>query len=151
MLPNIKCFSVKSTPSGHLMTQEAFSNDLVVHSSLGKEIARFNAATRLAFTETSVRNAHFTGELEQVLWFSGSNEVTVVELADLRMIEIKNFLPASSNGKETVALRAVMREKGQYIVVAFIVDNNFGLAYQFPGVREPNIYLLTEILPNCRF
>lgn len=97
-----------------------------------------------------MRNAHFTGELDQVLWFSGSNEVTVVELSDLRMIEIKNFLPASSTGKETVALRAVMREKAQFIVVAFIVDNNFGLAYQFPGVREPNIYLLTEILPNCR-
>ena len=41
LLPNIKAFGVKSTPSGHLIFQEVMSNDLVVCTSTGTEAARY--------------------------------------------------------------------------------------------------------------
>lgn len=40
---------MKSTPSGHFMIQEPTTNDLVVMTSLGKEVARFNSAMKFNF------------------------------------------------------------------------------------------------------
>lgn len=99
---------------------------------------------------TYIRNAHFSGETNKIVWFSGTNEISIVSLFDLKMNEIKNFLPSMGPGQDAIALRAVMKDDGQTIVISFVVDNTFGIAYQNKQVREPNIYLLQDILPNCK-
>lgn len=75
----------------------------------------------------------------------------MADLADLKMTEYENILPTLGPNKDPVALRAVMKENGDKIVVSFIVDNTFGLAYQHKAIREAHVYLLTEVAPGCRF
>ena len=97
-----------------------------------------------------LRNPHFSGESDKVLWFSGTNDVTVVELSNLKMSEIKNFLPSMGAGKDSIGFRALMKDSGRTILISFLLDTAMGLAYLNKTVREPNIYVLTEILPSCR-
>jgi hypothetical protein len=99
----------------------------------------------------NLRNPHFSGELEKVIWFCGTSEVTIANLQDLKMTEYKNFLPSLGPGKDQVALRSVMKDNGDTIVVSFIVDNMFGVAYQHKSIKEPHVYLLPEVAPGCKF
>jgi hypothetical protein len=97
-----------------------------------------------------LRNPHFSGELDKIIWFCGSSEITIVNLQDLKMTEYKNFLPSLGPGKDPVALRSIMRNGGETLVVSFMVDNTFGVAYQHKSLKEPNIYLLADVAPRCR-
>lgn len=97
-----------------------------------------------------MRNPHFSGEQDKIVWFCGSSEVTVAHLAGLTMTEYKNFLPTIGANMDSVPLRAVLKDIGNKITVSFMIDNTFGLAYMHSGVKEAHTYLLTEIAPGCR-
>lgn len=99
---------------------------------------------------THIRNSHYSGETDQIIWFSGTNEITVVDLQDMKMTEIKNFLPSMGPGKDAIPLRAVMKDNGRTILVSFAVDNSFGLAYHNKTLREPDPYVLNALLPRCK-
>lgn len=66
------------------------------------------------------------------------------------MTEYKNFLPTLGPGKDPVALRSIMKDGGETMVVTFMVENTFGVAYQHKALREPNIYLLADVAPKCK-
>lgn len=96
-----------------------------------------------------MRNPHFSGENDQIVWFCGSTEISVASLQDLKMTEYKNFLPTMGPNKDPVALRAVTKNSGDKIVVSFIVDNTLGVAYMHKSIREAHVYLLPEVAPGC--
>ncbi len=150
MLPNIRPFGIKSTPSGHLMVQETSTNDLVVYTAVGKEIVRQASAIKFEFPATHIRNPHCSGETDKVIWFSGSNELSIVDLHDLKMNEFKNFLPSMGAGKDAVPLRTILKDSGETIVCSFVLENNFGVAYKHKSIVEPHIYVLSELLPTCK-
>lgn len=83
------------------------------------------------------------------MWFCGSSEISVADLSDLKMTEYGNFLPTLGPNKDPVALRTVMKDNGEKIVVSFIVDNTFGVAYQHKAIKEAHVYLLPEVAPGC--
>ena len=103
---------MKSTPSGHLMYQETSSNDLVVCTSIGKEVVRQQSATRFEFPATHIRNPYCSGEKDKIIWYSGTNELSIVQLSDLKMNEFKNFLPSLGPNKDAVPLRSIIKDDG---------------------------------------
>lgn len=84
------------------------------------------------------------------MWFCGTSEITVANLQDLKMTEFKNFLPSLGPGKDPVALRSILKDDGETLVVSFMVDNTFGVAYQHKSLKEPHVYLLADAAPGCR-
>lgn len=131
------------------MVQESTSNDMIIYSSVGKEVIRQQSALRFEFPATHIRNPFSSGETDKVIWFSGSNELSVVDLHDLKMNEFKNFLPSMGQGKDSVPLRSIVKDSGNTMVCSFVLDNNFGIAYKHKSIVEPHIYVISELLPNC--
>jgi hypothetical protein len=146
----VQCFGLKATKSGHVMIQEPTTNDLVILKSSGQEQLRFSAAVKFSFPITFSRNPHYSSENDHIVWFSGTNEVAVVDLHDLKMKDYKTFLPSNGPGKDSVALRALLRDEGRTIVVSFVLDNVFGIAYLHKTLVEPDIYLLSDLLPSFK-
>jgi len=149
LIPKISAYGMKSTKSGHLLVQEPTTNDIVVYKSSGQEQIRYSAAVKFTFPVTHIRNPHFSGENDKVIWFSGTNEISIVDLTDLKMKDYKNFLPSMSGNKDSIALRGILRDDGRTILISFVLDNMFGLAYLHRGLIEPNVYPLFDILPSC--
>ena len=67
------------------------------------------------------------------------------------MTEYKNFLPSMGPGKDPIALRSIMKDNGDTIVVSFLVDNTFGVAYQHKSIKEPHPYVLEDVAPGCKY
>lgn len=97
-----------------------------------------------------IRNPHFSGESDKIIWFCGMSEVTIADLHDLKMTEFKNFLPSLGPGKDPVALRSILKDNGETLVVSFMVENTFGVAFQHKSIKEPHVYLLPEVAPGCK-
>lgn len=96
-----------------------------------------------------LRNPHFSGDHDQIVWFSGYDDISVTKLSDLKSIHYNNFLPIMGPNKQPVALRSVMANNGEKIVVSFMVDNLFGVAYYHKSIKEPHAYTLSEVAPAC--
>lgn len=73
-----------------------------------------------------------------------------MDLNNLSFKEIVNFLPQISTVRYGVACRAVAKNRGTIVLVTFVIDNVFSLAYHEQNT-EPDNYLLNEILPRCKF
>ena len=70
-------------------------------------------------------------------------------MRDLSFTEIRNFLPQMTTTTFGVACRAVSRNRGSVNLIAYVIDNNFSLAYNEENI-EPDNYLLQEVLPKCK-
>jgi hypothetical protein len=95
-----------------------------------------------------LRNPHFTGEDGFCIWFSGTSSLCVVDLSTLNVTEIKGFLPQISDETFGVAMRCVAKDMGNVIIVAFVIENTWSIAYYQTGIEADN-HLLEEILPRC--
>lgn len=96
------------------------------------------------------RNPHFSGETDRFVWFNGTTSITVVEMADMKMREIKGFLPTLAPGKEPCPFRVLMKDQGTTIVVTFILELSMAIAYMNRNMKEPEIEIMSLILPNCK-
>ena len=97
------------------------------------------------------RNPHFNGEYDSILWFCGTTSIAFVSLKDLSFREYKNFLPSHGKNQDGIAIRGVMKNGGNDVIVFFIIENQPCLIYFGTDVKEPEIYLVEECLPNCKF
>lgn len=143
-----RIFSLRATRSGHLILQEAITNDLIVTDNTGEEISRDKGAQQAIFEQTVARNPHFTGEQDNILWFCGTSSIAEYNLQDMSFKEYKYFLPRNGPGKESLALRGVTRSNGKSILIFFIVDNQPALSYYSDDTQEPDVYFVDDVLPN---
>lgn len=141
-------FGMKATRSGHILMQEAVTNDLVVLDHTGDEILRHKGFQKARFEQTAARNPHFSGEVDSVVWFGGTTSLAIVSLKDLSFNEIQNFLPTYGTGKDGLPIRAVMKDGGRKMLVFFVVENQPSFAFMSTELQEPDIYLADEILPK---
>lgn len=145
---NKRFFGLKAARSGHVIMQEATSNDLVVADFTGEEQMRHKGTQKAQFDATIARNPHFSGEVDSILWFCGTTSIGIVSLQDLSYNEIKNFLPTYGTNKDGIAIRGIMKDGGKSILVLFIVENQNCLAFLGDGNQEPDIYFVEDILPK---
>lgn len=146
---NRNFFALKAARSGHFIMQESTTNDLVITDNTGEEVMRRTGAQKAVFDQTMARNPHFNGEVDTILWFSGTTSISVVNLKDLSYAELKNFLPSYGKGQDGVAIRGVMKNGGKDLLIFFIVENQPCLAYLGSGMSEPEILFVDEKLPSC--
>lgn len=71
-------------------------------------------------------------------------------MRDLSFTEITNFLPEMSSTIFGIACRAVARDRSRVMLISFVIDGVFSLAYHEEN-KEPDTHLLNEILPRCNF
>lgn len=65
--------------------------------------------------------------------------------------EIKNFLPSTAPGKDPIALRSIILNNGKTLVITFVVENTFGVAYLHSKIREANVTLLADLCPRSNY
>lgn len=97
-----------------------------------------------------VRNPHFSGELDAILWFSGMTTISIVNLKDLSSSDIKNFLPDNPGQTHPMAFRGVMKDGGKSILIFFVIDGQPCFAFLSEGSPEPEILFVEDVLKNCR-
>jgi hypothetical protein len=64
--------------------------------------------------------------------------------------ELAQTLPSLSPTAFGLAMRCVAKENGRVVLVAFVIENTWSLAYYEKGM-EPDNHLLTDVLPSCKF
>ena len=90
-----------------------------------------------------------------MIWFSGLNSLSLVDMTNLSASLIPTFLPKESStysnnsSTKTVALRCVSRENGARLVVLFEVEGVYKIVYHIPEV-DSIVKNLDEVLPNCK-
>jgi hypothetical protein len=96
-----------------------------------------------------VRNPHFTGEIDAILWFSGMTTISIVNLKDLSTSDIKNFLPDNPKQTHPMAFRGIMKDGGKFILIFFVIDGQACFAFLSEGSPEPEILFVEDVLRNC--
>lgn len=124
-----KAFSIRSTPSGHLLIQEETSNDLLILDSEGNETTRFKAKAKFGFSNPHLRNASYSGEKDIGLWFCGGTSVCKVNLGQLTFKELKGILQSKGSKNDAVALKATFNKDLSEIFLLNVFENMFYLTY----------------------
>lgn len=70
-------------------------------------------------------------------------------MADMKMREIKAFLPTLAPGKEPCPFRVLMKDQGATIILTFILEMSMSVAYLNRNMKEPDSEIIGLILPNC--
>lgn len=84
-----------------------------------------------------------------MVWFSGTSSICIVNLKEFSYVEIKDFLPQLNDKIFGVACRAVSNQDCSKVLVSFVIESQFSLAFQLKG-REPDKHILEDILPKCK-
>lgn len=64
--------------------------------------------------------------------------------------ELPQALPNLSQTAFGVAMRCVAKENGRILLVAFVIENTWSLAYYEKGM-EPDNHLMADVLPSCKY
>lgn len=150
--------SAMITPSGHLMAQETGTNDLVLLQGEGNEFARhkgkpsFDMGQLKQLIESVKRNAfNHNNNGHKVVWFSGQTDVSVVNLKEFSFVRINNILPFVEKNAETVMLKATYNADCSKICILFTANGSPCVTVITPTTREPDHFLLQELIPNSSF
>lgn len=114
---------------------EDVTNDLVIVDMAGKEITRYKArgkfkfSTRRSPASNHLRNAHFSGEKEHMVWFCGDSSVCKVNLKDLSFKEVKKVMDSQGKGRDGVALRVLVKANGLEYLLLYAYQDSFKISY----------------------
>lgn len=86
-----------------------------------------------------------------MLWFSGTSTIRVVEIPKMRVIkDIPDMIPFFNEREFGIALRGVHKNRGNQILIAFVISNVFSFSFYEEG-KEIEPRLGTHVLPKCKY
>jgi hypothetical protein len=85
-----------------------------------------------------------------MIWFCGTSSIAIVDSNSMQITELPHTLPSISPTAFGMAMRCVAKENGRIILVAFVIENTWSLAFYEQGL-EPDNHLLSDVLPSCNF
>ena len=89
----------------------------------------------------TMRNPHFTEEGDTMIWFSGTTQLCVVNMTNFGAREIQNLLPSVSELDSAIALRCVAKNQGKVILVSYLYNQEYKLAYYEAGEEASHVYV----------
>lgn len=145
-----KFFALRPTNSGHIVIQEPVSNNMVVlHGKTFNQVKVMKGKHKCSFGATYLRNPHFVGEDNTVIWFCGTKSIAVVNFDNMKTYFIDNIVPFFSKSKFGIATRCVSKNQGNAIFLIFVMNNQFYISYYFKGHRCKNMRL-QKLLPDYK-
>lgn len=85
-----------------------------------------------------------------MLWFAGTSVVRVLDVPSMQVIkEVPDLIPYFNNEEFGVALRGVHKNRGDQILVTFVITNVLSFAYHETGLENEPV-LGTQVLPKCK-
>lgn len=140
-----KFFGFKATNSLNLVYQEATTNNLVILDGENfTEEDYIKGAQKCAFEARYLRNPHFSGEDNTVLWFCGTSTLAVMNFDNLEPFYIENAVPFINKKSIGMITQAVSRNGGELIFIVYLLNNIF-------YVTVNNIGEKTMDLPVSKF
>ena len=95
-----------------------------------------------------MRSTVFTSKTGYLIWYSGASNLAIVNMSDISYTLIKGFLPNPDNGlANAIPLRCVAKNNCQTILLTFLLDNEYSLAF-FDKQVEPDVYILSDKFPG---
>lgn len=141
-------FAVRTTNSGNLVIQEPVSNNMIVLTGESFEVVRvLKGKQKCVFNSTYLRNPHFTGEDNTVIWFTGTSSIAIVNFDNLKPFYIDNFLPFFSDKQFGIAARAVAKDQGNAIFCTYVMENSFFFSTYFKN-RKPQQKKVSRFFNN---
>ena len=143
------CFyGLRTTNSGNVVIQEPMTNNMIVLTGKSFQVVTvLKGRQKCMFNSTYLRNPHFTGEDNTVVWFCGTSTIAVVDFNNLKPLYIENFIPYFDARNFGVATRCVSKDQGRAIFAIYVMNNSFYIATYFKG-HKPKNKKVKEILPN---
>ena len=145
-----KFFAIRPTNSGHIVIQEPITNNLVIlNGETFDQIKLMVGKQRCSFGANYLRNPHFVGEDNTVIWFCGTKSIAVINFDNMNTYYIDNIIPFESKDKFGIATRCVSKNQGNAIFLVYVMNNKFFLSLYFKGHRNKNIPL-QNMLPDFK-
>lgn len=148
--------SVFMTPSGHILAQETGSNDLVLLKASGQELARHagkpsdDCGQLIQKVESARRNCFIGNVYSKIVWPKGKSDIAIVDLNDFSFKEIKGIIPYVEGKSEAVITRIVHNKDCDKICFVFVIEQVHCIGVITKESKEPNIFLVKEILPKSK-
>lgn len=142
---SIRLFSLRGTPSGHIVVQMQGSNDLVVFDKSLKSELEFKGhePDRQVSTDT-FKQPHFSFEGKKMIWFGSNSDLLVLDLTSLAQIRIDMFVDPSLNPTPVNAIADFSQDK---YLVHYTAAGDTILVFGEKG-REPDTHILSELVPK---
>lgn len=68
-------------------------------------------------------------------------------MANATSRELPNFLPSFGKNKDGVAMRGVMKDQGQTILLYFFIEDQLSIAF-WNGTSDPDIHFVEDLWPS---
>ena len=139
-------FSVRATNSGDVVIQEPVSNNMIVLTGNSFQVITvLKGKQRCVFNTTYLRNPHFIGEDNTVVWFCGTSSIAIVDFNNIKPVYIDNLIPYYDSRNFGVATRCVAKDQGSSIFVVYVMNNLFYISAFFKG-KKPIMKKVREFL-----
>lgn len=142
---SIKLFSLRGTPSGHIVVQMQGSNDLIVFDKTLKNELEFKGyeADRQISTDT-FKQPHFSFEGKKMIWFGSNSDLLILDLTSLAQIRVDMFVDPSLNPTPVNAIADFSQDK---FLVQYVAGGDSIIVFGEKG-REPDTHIVNEIVPK---
>lgn len=141
-------FALRTTNSGNIVIQEPVSNNMIVLTGESFQVVKvLKGKQKCVFNSTYLRNPHFTGEDNTVVWFCGTSTIAIVNFDNLQPFLIENFLPFFSDSQFGIATKGVSKDQGNAIFCTFVMNNSFFFATYFKK-RKPQQKKVSRFFKN---
>jgi hypothetical protein len=126
-------YGMKATNSGNLVLQEATTNNMVVLDSSNFNIEETIAGEqKCAFNARYLRNPHFVGEDNTVVWFCGTSKIGVMNFDNLEPAIYDDVIPCYDQSIG-IATRVIAKNQGTMMLIVYLLNNSFYLTTLLQG------------------
>lgn len=144
-----KAFScIKTLKNGNFLVQEAKSNDICELSPSFKELKRLKGVTGVMLQNDNLKGSRHSHDDSYLPWVKGSNMISLINVKDLSMKEIKNFFGQETE-TDVVPIMSICNADADKMFGTSLCKGKMRLSF-WEKSSNPKYFNLNELYPNGR-
>lgn len=144
-----KAFScIKTLKNGNFLVQEAKSNDICEMSPSFKELKRLKGIPGIMLQNDNIKGSRHSHDDAYLPWVKGSNMISLINVKDLSMKEIKNFFGQDTE-TDVIPIMSICNSDADKMFGTSICKGKMRLSF-WEKSSNPRYFNLNDLYPNGR-